>query len=658
MGVASSSEAAVVGRLAFKRDIVEDLGESALFLPELINRGLESNDRAKYLLALIQTARAQADRPDRPGVSLREERLAAGIVDDQFDRLVGEARALGQGSYLVPGIKSVYAALVEAIAVMIVPLEVGHPGPHPLSVRLQAILDGKPDLGTDRILGIDVDRMVSADRGSGDSLHLLIMDAHKALNKLQLEVATENLDGASVYGLAEEDRTLVTSFMNGVQTTAPLKFDHPGLGTTATRTGSRVLIQNDIGMTQAHVVVITIEALDVTVTYSDVHFERLVFFESLLDKFSVDWSDATHRPGRRELEEHHLVSGCYSAPDRHSLEEYLCFLGSRLVFLIDWNRARKRLGSLVKKREAISLLRWAADEGYGHRAFLQLGGEQLLYEAIELTGRVPARYGESLRDALGSGPTLDIVRFAVRCASEGLLAGKSQTLIRDEIRVELLKHLRAAHQQVIDLVAEHGSLVVETAQSLEAALARLSMKDGQGYLTRAAARAAGWEHQADEILRAIRVAASRVDGADAIVAVASTLDDAIDDLEEALFLLTLLQTDSVAVLCPILEPLSRITVFASREHMKALEIARGLVGGEGGEDLEDFLLSVDQVARMEHEADAIDRSARAGLVSQAPDFRSLHVADLISCAMENSTDALSHAAYLLRDHILRQAAGR
>jgi len=99
-------------------------------------------------------------------------------------------------------------------------------------------------------------------------------------------------------------------------------------------------------------------------------------------------------------------------------------------------------------------------------------------------------------------------------------------------------------------------------------------------------------------------------------------------------------------------------VFAAREHLKALEIARGLVEGESDEDLEDFLLSVDQVVRLEHEADAADRVARAGLVSGSPDFRSLHVADLISCAMENATDKLSHSAYLLRDHILKQAAGR
>ncbi len=60
----------------------------------------------------------------------------------------------------------------------------------------------------------------------------------------------------------------------------------------------------------------------------------------------------------------------------------------------------------------------------------------------------------------------------------------------------------------------------------------------------------------------------------------------------------------------------------------------------------------------EHEADGADRSARSGLVEKAPEFRSLHVADLISCAMEDATDALSHSAHLLRDHMLAQMEAR
>ena len=641
-----------------KQEIVQDLGESSLVLPVLINRGLEANDRAKYFLALTQAARAHADHPDRPFSTLREERLAAGVSDEQLDSLIAQSQAVEEACYLVPGIGSVHAALAAAISDMIAPLGLAAVDPDEFSSRLQTLLEGAPDVATDCIPGTYVDRMASADRSSGDSLHLLVMDAHRALNQLQIEVATENLDGASVYRLDEGDRSLVSSFMAGVRSTEPLRFDHPGLGTTATRAGRRVLIQNDIGMTEAHVIVVSIEDLEATVTYSDVHLERLLFFESMLDGFPVRWSDARRRPGQQSLGEHHLVSGRYEAHDRESLERYLQYLGSRLVFLIDWNRARKRIGSVVKKRQAISVLRWAADEGYGHMAFLQMVGERLIYDALELTSRVPARYGEPLRDVLGIEATLDVLRFAIRTACDGMLHNKSQALVRDEIRVELLKHVRAAHQQLIDLVAEHGSLVVETAQSLRATLVRLGMPGGTSYLSRASRRAAGWEHRADEILGAVRLAADRVDGADAIVATASSSDDSIDDLEEALFLLTLLPSDAVAAVCPILEPLAGITVFAAREHLKALEIARELVEGVGGDELEDFLVAVDLVARLEHEADGADRAARAGLVEGSPDFRSLHVADLVSCAMENATDGLSHSAFLLRDHILGQVAAR
>ena len=45
------------------------------------------------------------------------------------------------------------------------------------------------------------------------------MDAHRALNRMQTDIATEILDGASVYRLNEEDRPLVASFMTGVRST-------------------------------------------------------------------------------------------------------------------------------------------------------------------------------------------------------------------------------------------------------------------------------------------------------------------------------------------------------------------------------------------------------------------------------------------------------
>jgi uncharacterized protein Yka (UPF0111/DUF47 family) len=641
-----------------KQEIVRDLGERSLVLPVLLNRGLEANDRAKYLLALFQAARAHAESPEQPFSTLSDERRAAGLTDEQLDTVVAAAHAGTGGSFFVPGAASLRAELVAAVGEMLEPLALDDASAETYGNRLAHLVAEAPDLSSGWVPEHYVDQMTAAERGAADSLHLLIMDAHRALNHLQAEVATEVLDGASVYRLPEEDRSLVAAFMAGVHTTEAVKFDHPGLATTATRSGGRLLIQNDIGTTAAHVFVLAIEGLSASLTYTDDHLERLLFFESMLDSFPMTWSDAQHRHRGGALGEHFLVTGRYDAPDRASLERLLRHLGSRLVFLIDWNRARKRLASVVKKREAVALLVWAAENGYGHMAFLLMGGERLLYDAVEQANRVPSRYGEPLRDVLGPVVTIDILRFALRSTSEGMRAGKSQLLIRDELRVELLRHVQAAERHLFDTAAEHGSLVVETAQTLRAALVGLGLPDADDFLRRASTRAARFEHRADEILRSVRLDASRLHDAGLVVSTVSCLDDAIDDLEEALFLLTVLPSEATAVVRPILDALAGIAVSASREHLKALEIARELIEGPGEEDLEDFLVALDQVATLEHEADRAERTARAALVGQCPDFRSLHVSDLISRAMEDATDALSLSALHLRDHILGKVMAR
>jgi hypothetical protein len=69
------------------------------------------------------------------------------------------------------------------------------------------------------------------------------MDLHKSLNGLAVEHAEEVLAGARAYGLRPQDRPAVEAFMRGVEATRRLKFDHPGLATTAMRSGSRLTIQ-------------------------------------------------------------------------------------------------------------------------------------------------------------------------------------------------------------------------------------------------------------------------------------------------------------------------------------------------------------------------------------------------------------------------------
>jgi len=641
-----------------KRVVLEELGESTLLLPSLVASGLEANDRAKYLLTLLQAARQHADAPDAPSFSLREERLAAGVGDSELDSVVDRARRIGDDLYEIPLAGRVHEDLITAIGEMLMPLEAAQMEGVPDRARLDALAREAPSASDDILAGSYLARMTSADRSCGDSLHLLVMDAHRALNRLHAAVAPGTIDGASVYGLADQDTDLVAAFMAGVHATAPLKFDHPGLTASATRVGNRLLIENDLGTTNAHVVVVAVENLDVTITYTDVHARRLAFFESMLDSFPVTWSDAERLGGGAMLGEHHVAVGRYTAPDRAGLEMYLRHVGSRLVFVIDWNRARKRLTAIVGRGDAVRLLCWAAEEDVGHMAFLLLGGERLIYDAVERAAKVPARYGEPLVDVLGREATIDVLRFALRAASEGLRSGKSPLLIRDEVRVEVLRHAQASHGRLLDNAAEHAGLIVEAAQAFQSALVRFGSVDDPDVLTRLARRAAAWEHEADEIVISQRQAGERVEGGMAVAELTTTADDAIDLVEEGVFLLTLVPGDAIATVRPILMPLASIVVMAAREHLKVIEISREVVDSADPDDLEDFIVAVDRVASLEHDADDAERAARAAIVATAPDFRILYIVDNLVRAAEEATDALLRGALGLRDHVLSLLSAR
>src|SRR5258708_5326196 len=62
-----------------------------------------------------------------------------------------------------------------------------------------------------------------------DSLHRLIMDLHKALNRLSAACAEEDVAGTHTHGLLPEDRPIIEAFMGGVHRTRDLTFDHQGL---------------------------------------------------------------------------------------------------------------------------------------------------------------------------------------------------------------------------------------------------------------------------------------------------------------------------------------------------------------------------------------------------------------------------------------------
>ena len=306
-----------------KVSIIGELGEAALLLPRRMQEALAANDRIKYCFTILQAAEHHADHPDDTPLNLKAERVAANIAAGELDTAVAESRREDDGSLHLGGASRLRQWVIEDIAAMSALLALaGSRESEALDARERALLAVLPQFVDDRVPAGLIGAMTSANRANGDSLHILVMDLHKAINAVQAGLAEESIDGARVWRIDEADRPLIRAFMSGLNETARLKFDHPGLATIATRSGTRLVIQNDIGTTDAHVLVLHVEGLSATLTYMDVHARRLKFFQNLFEPFGVHWDDTLARSSARLGEEpnYYLSVGRYDAADAKILE--------------------------------------------------------------------------------------------------------------------------------------------------------------------------------------------------------------------------------------------------------------------------------------------------------------------------------------------------
>ena len=634
--------------------MMDELGEQSLLLPQLLGDALAANDRVKFLLTLLQTAEGFADHPDGAVPDLSSERRAAGVGEASFDGALGEVRRCEDGKLFMPGAARLRQAVVEGIAAMRAPLALaGVEGDEAFAAREKALSEALPFFEGDLLPPGIVDAITSADCGRGDSLHILVMDLHKALNALQGELSEESIDGARVWRIDDADRPLIAAFMRGLNETAPLKFDHPGLGTTATRAGGKLILQNDIGTTDAHVLVIHVEGLSVTLTYTDVHSQRASFFQSLFKPFGVEWDDTRSRHGKHLQGEdnYYLCVGRYAAVDQAALERYLAYLGSRIVFLIDWNHTRKVLREFLRKNDGVRLLKWAADQNIGHRGFVKLGGEKLLYEAIEFVQQTPLHYGEKLHEALGAEQAMDYLKFVFRAAAEGLMQRRSERFIRDEVKTELARRFHGAQESLLSIGSAHAALTFELATGLHDGLLRFG--EGGADLDAAATRARHWEQEADALVNRVRSLVHRMHKPELYRDLMHEADEAADALEEAAFLATFLP--KLAPTADLLAPVTRLSallVEGAQELVKLFEAACQVRRDGARDDLQDFLEAVDRLIGIEHETDDVERQARGLLLMQAPDFRVLELVTALARALEGAADALARTALMLRDHLL------
>jgi uncharacterized protein Yka (UPF0111/DUF47 family) len=621
-----------------------------------VNAALVANDRVKYYFTLLQTARARAEHPEREVSDLKAEREAAGVDNTFLDNVVGGTAKVGPGKYKMPFAGEVFSSISACMEEMARPIQArGGTGAEEQLARMGRLLEGLPAQGEEIVSEELVMKLTSADRAAGDSLHLLVMDLHKELNALQGELSKEVIDGARTYLLEDPDRELVKAFMTGLNRTAPLKFEHPGLGTTATRTGRKLLLQNDIGTTDAHVLVINIEDLTVSIIYTDVHMARLLFFQGLFEKHPVKWEDTLSKRGGAQFESgmYHLSVGKFTARDGAELTAFLDYFGSRLVFLIDWNRARKCFRNFLRKKDCIAALKWAADNDVGHMGFLKLGGEKLIYEALELAARAPLRYGEPLYQVLGRERTLEYIQWVLKTATAGQLAHRSNLLIQDEIKAELLRYFRSAHQGLMEICTEHASLTIEVATAVRDSLLGIQRGGNSSFIGRTAKRAKRWESQADELVSKVRGLSKRTEAAGFFVALITAADDATDFLEEACFFTTLAPANLKSKgIHAELVGMAELAVKASQEHLRALHAAQYVQKGCTREEMQDFLEPVDRVLSLEREEDDALRRTQKTILKESSDFKELSVHLELARTIEESTNSFMKAVHIMRDHIL------
>lgn len=640
-----------------KTDAIASLGQHSLLLPAWVNAALGANDRLKLVLTVLQAAAAHAMLPHQGLPDFRHEMAAAGLDVPWLRELAGSASRDAE-DVLLPELPRLCGQLAEDLALMARPL---------LETETDAATRARCEHWLGRLAAVQDDVLSPAlllalthghrpKHGAAaapeqDSLHLLVMDLHKQLNQLSATLSSEQIAGAHVWQLDEADRPRVAAFMRGLHSTAGLKFKHPGLDTAATHDGERLLIQNDIGTNDAHVLVIQVSGLLTSLTYSDLHRGRFQFFQQQLAQLGAQWSAPESRvdASLNHGEAYHLGTARFEAVDEVALQQQLEGIGARIVFLIDWNRARKRLLNFVGKEGAVALLTEAARLKVGHMAWLLCGGERLVFDAMQALGDDAFRIGDRLDVVLGDAGARSFMLELMQLSTAAMRQQQPVALVADEARLLLARQLQQRCPE-FDLLAEHAAYCEALAASISEALSR-----GPGHAEAAqqrAQQAKSWERQADHLVMEARERALHQPRWRVFARLAEQSDDAADALEECAFVLSLIADHHKGWSKELRETLAQLadTVLqATQEHVKALAIARSLGAASDAQDHDAFIAATWKVLRAERQCDELLREAKRRMLGCLSDPAALMLANDLATQLELASDRLLSSAYGLRE---------
>lgn len=665
-----------------KQDAVASLeqaspGLSSLLQPSRVRAALKANDRLKLSLTVLQAAASHARSPREATLDLTREIAAAGITGlEEADWLhdLPESASLQGESIQIPSLPKLAKCLHDDLATMARPLV---DGPTTDTALAKRVAHWQIQLGAIHESTLDdalLAELTHGQRGHHDSLHLTVMDLHKALNRLAAEVASDTVDGAHVWQLDPDgsDVPRVSAFMRGLNRTRALKLDHPGLDTAATRDGTKLLIQNDIGTNDAHVLVIQVETAAprpvTTLTYSDLHRQRFAFFQHLLEEVGADWTQVGTRTtaGLNEGSAYQVGTARFEAKDEVTLAQQLEGIGERIVFLIDWNRARKRLLPFVDKATAVTVLTAGAAQRSGHMAWLVAGADRLVWNAMSAQGAGVFRLGDRLDEVLGDEAASDFLVDVLGLAHRAVQSKQPIALVADETRALLARRLQGRRGE-FDLLEEHAGLCHALAQALRDALVHGSERDADA-CARTAARAKTWERQADHLVMRARTQAERQPQWQTLARLIERSDDVADAFEEACFVLSLIADHFSEMqrdhrhsdhhhrwnpeVRDVLGALANTVLVATQDHVKALAVARTLGETSTASDADEFLAACWRVLQAERQCDELLRTARRALAHECrkhADAVGLALGNDLAAAVEQASDALLALSYGLRE---------
>jgi uncharacterized protein Yka (UPF0111/DUF47 family) len=396
------------------------------------------------------------------------------------------------------------------------------------------------------------------------------------------------------------------------------------------------------------------------------HQQRFAYFQRQLAEIGARWSrtETQRHEALNEGEAYHVGSARFDAADDAALCRQLEGIGERIVFLIDWNRARKRLLPFVDKDSSVAVLEAAARERVGHMAWLAAGGERVVWSAMAAQGAGTFRLGDRLDDVLGADAARDFLVEVLALAARAAAGRQPAPLVDDEVRALLARRLQGRRGE-FDLLEEHAGLAHALAQALRDALVHGAERDNDA-AQRLAARAKTWERQADHLVMRSRSQADRQPQWQPLVRLIERSDDVADALEEACFVLSLLaehfadkgtQRAWSGPAREVLTVLAEAVLTATQDHIKALAVARTLGETSDAADHDEFLAASWRVLRAERQCDELLRSARRALAEacrEHDDATALVLSNEFAAALEQASDALLSLGYGLRERAFRR----